>query len=1032
MKKNLPLKAFLLVLFLACDAGLLFSQHIKILNPLKYTSSSSPYLSYDTSVTSFAVYKGICYFIATTGPQHIRGLWRSDGTSAGTYAVSSPDAGGLDFLYDVEVIDNKLYALGTYLNIFNDTAKAAIPQTLKNESANGPTNIIQLNGLEYYSTNGAIISTNGTAAGTTYMYIINSSTAAHLTLSKNNLLVNFGTYGNSVAYLSDGTKPGTMPLDISANVRQITALGDSVYFVHGDSLYINPVTASPHSSMLANNPLGAVLAKAYLNKPIPVLNGDLYFTATTPSTGMELYKYSPSGGEISLVKDIVPGEGSADIDFNTMVKAGSTLFFVASDASGNKQLWKSNGTEAGTVLVKTFDAGSNSFANFTNVNSKLFFTCSTSVSGNELWKCDGTDAGTVMVADINPGNYGSNPAFITATGSSVFFMANDGVHGAEFFKSNGTAAGTKLIKDINAAAPVAPVDMKYFTALNNRLLFSAADDIYGEELWATDGTPGGTALVKDIVPGSASGNPSGLTANGSNIYFFVDSASQGMHQLWKTDGTAAGTAVFMRFDNPAIQPFYMGASAGGYVYFLMNNSGQHELWRSDGTQGGTVFLANLASNADSARVQFTPVGDIVYYVSGNNLCKTNGAAAGTVVVQNYTGPPQLAAFKNRLVFYADQHLWVLNNNTITQADGTYPNPISFQGVIKERLFFVSDATFNGQEGNYLIALDTVGHIQPLYNFVTGDAHAFTVVNDKIWFISIGKMGIFNDSDNTVQFNAKNYAISNIIGVNGRLYFQTFNTIPGTMNVGYSDGTNDGTQLIIDSLAPFNHFYLGSLMQVNNHLAFIASPLLEFNTAYNPGLFSVQFYALALEGLLPVSLTGFTAKLQSGNALLNWSTATEQNSDYFAVQRSIDGLHFNELGKIGAAGNSSIKQSYNYTDYAVTKLGVDKVYYRLQQFDKDGKFAYSKTIPLTINLQFTASVSPVPVAGQLSVNITSLKQQTVAITIVDVNGKVLATTQKAVGIGATTLTFNTQSWAPGAYMVQLTQADGTKQTIKVVK
>ena len=84
------------------------------------------------------------------------------------------------------------------------------------------------------------------------------------------------------------------------------------------------------------------------------------------------------------------------------------------------------------------------------MNGTLFFTANDGVSGNELWKSDGTAAGTVLVKDIYAGRHRLEPLGLVAVGGTLFFTANDGVNGTELWKSDGTAAGTVLVKDIYA------------------------------------------------------------------------------------------------------------------------------------------------------------------------------------------------------------------------------------------------------------------------------------------------------------------------------------------------------------------------------------------------------------------------------------------------------------------------------------------------------------------------------------------------------------------------------------------------------
>ena len=78
----------------------------------------------------------------------------------------------------------------------------------------------------------------------------------------------------------------------------------------------------------------------------------------------------------------------------------------------------------------------------------LFFYADDGLNGQELWKSDGTDAGTVMVNDINSGSSASSPFQLTAVGNTLFFYADDGTNGIELWKSDGTTLGTVLVKDI--------------------------------------------------------------------------------------------------------------------------------------------------------------------------------------------------------------------------------------------------------------------------------------------------------------------------------------------------------------------------------------------------------------------------------------------------------------------------------------------------------------------------------------------------------------------------------------------------------
>src|SRR5262249_5059384 len=145
------------------------------------------------------------------------------------------------------------------------------------------------------------------------------------------------------------------------------------------------------------------------------------------------------------------------------------------------------------------------------------------VSGAELWESDGTEAGTVLVKDIRNGVAGSfnesAPGFLTDVNGTLFFSADDGLRGIELWKSDGTEAGTVWVKDINPGE--AQSYPWHLTNVNGTLFFAARDGTSGEELWKSNGTGAGTVRVKDIFIGAASASPSWLTNVNGTLFFTV-------------------------------------------------------------------------------------------------------------------------------------------------------------------------------------------------------------------------------------------------------------------------------------------------------------------------------------------------------------------------------------------------------------------------------------------------------------------------------------------------------------------------------
>jgi ELWxxDGT repeat protein len=159
-----------------------------------------------------------------------------------------------------------------------------------------------------------------------------------------------------------------------------------------------------------------------------------------------------------------------------------TLFFTATYGTSGHELWKSDGTEAGTVPVRDIRFGiDGSYPHgLTNVGGTLFFAANDGTNGDEPWKSDGTEAGTVLLKDIRPGSYGSFPFFLTNVGGVLVFQSNDGIHGYELWKSDGTEAGTVIAADIGMPGGSDPL---LFIDVAGTIFFAAQDDNNGRELW---------------------------------------------------------------------------------------------------------------------------------------------------------------------------------------------------------------------------------------------------------------------------------------------------------------------------------------------------------------------------------------------------------------------------------------------------------------------------------------------------------------------------------------------------------------------
>jgi ELWxxDGT repeat protein len=388
------------------------------------------------------------------------------------------------------------------------------------------------------------------------------------------------------------------------------------------------------------------------------VNGTLFFTASTPGLGVELWRSDGTAAGTVLVKDVVAGTGSSNPAQLTNVNG--TLFFTVDDGVNGRELWKSDGTAAGTVLVKDINPGSGSGFSFLltdtllNLNGTLFFTANDGVNGVELWKSDGTAAGTVMVRDIRAGANSSSPAELTEMNGTLFFTASDGISGTELWKSDGTAAGTLLVKDISSGGSTGFIQAGGLTNVNGTLFFAAGNPEV--ELWKSDGTAAGTVLVANLN-GALNSFPRELTNVNGTLFFTAATLTNGT-ELLKSDGTAAGTVV--------VKDIVAGTGGsspdsltyvGGKLFFRVFDSviGQ-TLWVSDGTAAGTLQLApgGLAlPGAANGSPLITDVNGTAFFRAGgtgNDLWKSDGTLAGTVPVGAGLAPQGLTSVNGTLFF----------------------------------------------------------------------------------------------------------------------------------------------------------------------------------------------------------------------------------------------------------------------------------------------------------------------------------------------------------------------------------------------
>lgn len=597
----------------------------------------SPHLVLDinsqyTPVGSNPVWLGkmgnLLYFIARPVPSTTAGgaaLFKTDGTAAGTTQVAPINGPGI-FPYQAGTLfisaGTKAYflasetATGQEVWVTDGTTAGTHLVADTNPGSNGDPVLLGLIGTDLIfaesqsSTSWQIFRTDGTASGTRAITSFAPSQYGRLIerLSINGkiyMVVDSATVCcQPDLWVTDGTPGGTVQID-----------ADEGYPWH---LQPSSLRAFGNSVMMLTN---------------------------TENHGVELTRVDTATNALTIL-ELAPGPGSGVSYASTLAVMDGFILFVRNNANNGLQLWRSDGTLAGTTFVADMGAdlpGRTLTDNIavTRVGNQAVFLAENAQNGPQLWGSDGTAQGTApLIATgfpsgfVNPllGVVGTHGYYAVYTGSDYRVAVTDG-----------TAAGTHLLTDAGPLDPngvsntqVAGDDNLAFintyhydsgsgtskhlfaynpqtstlthlrdSALNGeddppladggRLFFKSIDSLHADEPWVSDGTPGGTQILANLAQEirSNDSSPDYLTDVNGTVYFSADDGVHGA-ELWKSDGTAGGTSL--AFD---IAPGTTGSNPtqivnwNGSLYFFTGNAYFGSFMRTTGPLSAIATLGSL-------------------------------------------------------------------------------------------------------------------------------------------------------------------------------------------------------------------------------------------------------------------------------------------------------------------------------------------------------------------------------------------------------------------------------------------------------
>jgi ELWxxDGT repeat protein len=639
---------------------------------------------------------GIAYFTADDGVNG-RGLWRSDGTTAGTYLVAAPGlvehlsaaAGGLWFTSVDSTVGCAVWrsdgtAAGTSLVRTVGTPELCIDGRVER----GPQEFIAGPGGVYFRADDGVHGrelwfSDGSAAGTRLVADLNPGSdgafPAALTATSRGLYFVADDGDGRDLWRTDGTAAGT---------RRVREIG-----------------AGPVPKFVPEAAIGA-------------LGERLIFAADDGVHGIEPWISDGSAAGTQLLVDTVAGAADG-LDFSYVPYASTNLFFRVGDAlvffaGSPMQVWRTTGTTAGTRMIGTPGRALPHAAAV--VGDRLFYLTGRVIGvvsddavieqqpfdvdlqvidapldgGDaayfrvivdhqcELWRSDGTADGLqrVVSREVCGNAIGYESSWTARAGTHVLF--NGGFGEEEPYVLDATPAGAHMLRDINrssdrtastsfpvAAAgaagdtllfgvyqdsqtmlwrsdgtsdgtfPLLPLWPAHGTSVDDRFVF-VGDRFEDSGIWSSDGTAQGTAMLVPLA-----GSESVTTAAGADGLFAIVVGEQRGAELWKSDGTLAGTGVLAMLA-PAGGPNYeaLAPFAGGVAYVTRDfQSGQHVWWLPPGTTeprrlGSFALLPSIAELVEQGGALYFAAAAIDGDV---NLWRSDGSGDAAVQVTHFRG-----------------------------------------------------------------------------------------------------------------------------------------------------------------------------------------------------------------------------------------------------------------------------------------------------------------------------------------------------------------------------------------------------------
>ncbi|MEK7951747.1 ELWxxDGT repeat protein [Luteolibacter soli] len=378
-----------------------------------------------------------------------------------------------------------------------------------------------------------------------------------------------------------------------------------------------------------------------------------------------------------LVKDANRSSGDFTAAISWCLPLGQRVVFTQDTLDAGPEPWISDGTPAGTHLLKDIVIGtSGSFpeqpVSFgTGASTRIAFLTNSTSTGDKLWITDGTTAGTTQVRESTVVGWAGETHLRAGTTNGVFIEEHTytgSPDSFELFFSDGTLAGTRSLNPIVSGVRTKFAKPKGYITSGSWCYFIANDN----EVWRSDGTTAGTTKITTFT-----GTPPGrLAVAGANLYAFLEVQPNVLTELW-TCPAAGGTPVKLGPpDGTTWRYFMQRIPLGDKLVFAMLSETGPRLWATDGTAAGTHQIPVTMPGANGPvaldiYATLTEWQGAIYFTThtgqsgiGGAVWRTDGTAAGTVAFKTFKSNAfgeDMWTSANDLYFQVneagDYHLW---------------------------------------------------------------------------------------------------------------------------------------------------------------------------------------------------------------------------------------------------------------------------------------------------------------------------------------------------------------------------------------